>query len=198
MDGQGRLPRSYELMSVAWQGIGLFAIAENQIDRVLESYTSRIPEDLQKVLLRRLNSDDRRSGLSVFLRSQGLTDEYPDLCDMFRRVKITRNRLAHGTLTYIAPDDPDDDDRIDAADRIREGLGIIGNKGTGYLAAAEVEEFSSEAKRLVGLLGMLILETGAERGAPPEIDSAGFIKLPWGARMRLTTPRRPMPISRAL
>jgi hypothetical protein len=179
--------RAQLVLSQAWEGMGLFAMAEGQVDRLLDRYRECIPAELRKMLLKRLNSDERQRVLRLYLQEHGLAAHYPDVCDLFGRVRGLRNRLAHGHLIYVAPDD----DEGVLASPIAEGIGIVGTSGTGNIGINDVTEFRLGAERLVGLLNTLIYETGAPSGEAPRVDRGGFIVTPAGIRVQLTSPRQP-------
>jgi hypothetical protein len=132
---------------VAYEGIGLCAIAEGQVMRLMEIFTAEIPEELRPILLRRLSAGERVKCLRLFLQRHQLSEHYPDLVDLLGSIGGTRNRLAHGNLIYVEPDDADD---LRITEPIGEGIGIIGTAGTEQLSAPELEEFSANARRVVG------------------------------------------------
>lgn len=189
------LPRRYAVLSMAWETVGLCAIAEGQVDLLLGTYTKHVPDDLRTVLLKRLSAEERLRGLRLFVKHRGLTAEYPDLANLLKQVGGLRNRLAHGNLVYVEPDVPDEDNEI-PDEPISEGVGIIANRGTGHVSLVELEQNRQDAERLVGLLHMLISETGAGGFDPPQVDEEGCIPAPLGGRQRLTTPREPMVMPR--
>jgi hypothetical protein len=182
--------RGHELLSMAWEGVGLYALAEGQVDRLLAAYTATVPERFHKILLKRLSAAERRKALEMILDDRDLTSHYPDLCALFAGVGVTRGRLAHGNLIYVEPDEEGGDDA--KVERIREGLGIVGNAGSGHVSSDELELFRREAERLVGLLTALNFETADVDGKTP-LDRDGYLTMPFGGqRVRLESPRQPM------